>query len=544
VLSEVEASVSGLPSSYFSQGFSLVDDSTSQGQEGSLPSAQIEDAEEKPLPVFVYAEIRSGALPDSVLVTFWEKYLGRYVSYVGMEASYVSLEEGSMLQGASGKKVLRYKSSPISEEGYISIASVIGDQYLDRFLVEPGDSLIFGLDLRLGQLVFAGPDALKFELQHRLALEESRVSFMETPAFHLQEGQDPDVQQEHFRDRSALLDGYEPRTMTFIAFGEDRRVWMQARLKNLPLEDSRLLILEEYRGRLSDEFLDILRADVLGKNASQSISLIKNLPLDSRSESQQLLEEYLERIGKLELSSDALESSAFFQEYLLERESLLSIYSGEGLFSRLETRYSGQVYDRLVGRFLFENYYRLPDFGNAVARVAERVSDPEIQSGLQALATAHQVGSPVQDMPLIDLNGDPTDLEAYRGKTVLLAFWFPGCLPSKLLHEGQLSKVQQAFADRDDFALLSINTDPDTVLWKTYLSENPSYSFGNEHLFLGGRDVHPFLKYYDIQAYPSLMLIDGEGKLIRSLKIPYSAEGLIGLIAENLSENHINTTQE
>jgi hypothetical protein len=38
------------------------------------------------------------------------------------------------------------------------------------------------------------------------------------------------------------------------------------------------------------------------------------------------------------------------------------------------------------------------------------------------------------------------------------------------------------------------------------------------------------------------MLIDGEGKLIRSLKIPYSAEGLIGLIAENLSENHINTT--
>ncbi|MBB6328866.1 thiol-disulfide isomerase/thioredoxin [Algoriphagus iocasae] len=519
---------------------SLVDNSNSLGRKGAIPSAYSEGKglRMEDLPVFVYGEIRSEAMQDSLLVTFWEKYLGRYVSYVGMESSYVVLQEGSMLQGASGKKVLHFESLPISEEGYISIASVLGDQYMDRFLVEPGDSLIFSLDLRLGQLVFAGPDSLKFELQHRLAREENKVSFMETPAFHLQAGQDPNELQQSFMDRSPLVEGYAPRTMEFISFGPDRKGWIEERLKKDVLDDSRLLILEEYRGRLSEGFLDILRADVLGENASRSISLIKNLPLEARSDSQQLLEGYLDRIGDLEVSADAAEASAFYQEYLLERESLLAFYAGEGLFSRLGTLFSTLVYDRLVARFLFENYYRLPDFGNAVARVSDRISDPEIRSGLESLAAAHRVGSLVKDLPLIDLNGDSTDLEAYRGKTLLLAFWFPGCLPSKLMHERQLCKVQKELEGREDFALLSINTDPDPVLWKTYLSENPSYSFGNEHLFLGGRDIHPFLKYYDIQAYPSLMLIDGEGRLIRSLKIPSEAEGLIDLIQENLSDEN------
>ena len=516
-------------------GFSLVDDSISQGQEVDYPSAQVRDWEgDDQFPVFVYGEIRAGVLPDSVSLTFWEKYLGRYVSYVGMESRYVPLVSGSILQGASGKKVLKFESEPISESGYISITSVSGDQYLDRFLVEPGDSLIFGLDLKLGQLVFSGPDALKFELQHRLALAEAGVMFLETPSFHLQKGQDPVSQRESFMASSPMVSGYDPREMAFISYGEMRRNWMASRLEKLPQSDSRLSILEEYRGRISDAFIDILRADILGENAAKAISLIKNLPLESNAESQELFGDYLDRIGDLEVSSEAIEASAFYQEYLLERESLLAVYEGEGLFSRFEAQFSGPVYDRLVGRFLFENYYRLPDFGKAVDRVSETVSDPDILAGLQALASAHQTGSPIKELPLMDLQGQSTDLEAYRGKTVLLAFWFPGCLPSKIMHERQLSKVQEEFSDREDFVLISINTDPDPELWKTYLSENPSYSFGNEHLFLGGRDVHPFLKYYDIQAYPSLMLVDDDGRLIRSLKMPSRAADLIELISENL----------
>jgi thiol-disulfide isomerase/thioredoxin len=523
--------VSRLPSH---REFSLVDDSTSQGQEEGNTPAQVGGVADAGASVFVYGEIRAAALPDSITVTFWEKYLGRFVSYVGMESKYVGLSSGSILQGASGKKVLQYESEPISEMGYISIASVSGDQYLDRFLVAPGDSLIFGLDLRLGQMVFTGPDALKFELQHRLALVEAGVSFMEIPSFHLQKGQDPIAQRESFVSSSPIVSGYAPREMDFIYFGQERRDWLAAKLEKLPQSDSRLLILEEYRGRLSDDFIEILRADVLGENAARAVSMIKNLPLESRTDSRKLLEDYLERIGDLEVTEDAVLWSAFYQEYLLERESLFAVYAGEGLFTRLEAQFSGPLYDRLVGRFLFENYYRLPDFGKSVDRVAEKVSDPIILSGLQSLAVAHKVGSPVKNLPLMNLEAQRTELDAYRGKTVLLAFWFPGCLPSKLMHERQLSKVQEEFANREDFVLLSINTDPDPVLWKTYLNENPSYSFGNEHLFLGGRDVHPFLQYYDIQAYPSLMLVDKDGRLIRSLQMPSLATDLIELISKYL----------
>ncbi|MBC6369057.1 TlpA disulfide reductase family protein [Algoriphagus sp. AK58] len=497
-------------------------------------------------PVFVHGEIRQAIPQDSLRLIFWDHYLGQFVSFAGKSMTYVPILPGSILQGNSESGVIQLSTAPISQPAYLSISSILGDFYLDRFLVEPGDSLLFSLDLRLGKLIFLGPQADKFTLQHRLALIRAAEMSAETPSFHLRAGQDPQAQQQEFLLKSPPSFTFSPRNMVFVQPGEPRYRWMIRQLQSLPRQDPRLRELEKWTpdpsSGISGEFLQILQADILGEAASRSLSLIKNLPLDSPEQTNLLIREYLQRVGELSVPDSIAVKSAYFPQFLIDKESLLALQTKESLFSRLESNYGQLLFDELAARFLFANYQRLPDFRGAVASALERMQADYLKIRLQALAQAHQPGLPAEALNMTDLQGNPVSLQNFKGKTLLLAFWFPGCTPSKLMHERQLTKVMDRFRDHPDFRLISVNTDPDPELWKTYLKENPGYSFGNLHLFLGGRDVHPFLTHYDIQAYPALMLIDAEGNLIRSLKMPSQAEGLIDLIASQLhpTSNHSN----
>jgi len=494
-------------------------------------------------PVFIHGEIHQSIPQDSLRLIFWEHYLGQFVSFAGKSMTYVPILPGSILQGNSESGVMQFSTAPISQPAYLSLSSIPGDFYLDRFLVEPGDSLIFSLNLRLGKLVFLGPQADKFTLQHRLALIRSAEALSDSPSYHLRAGQEPQAQKTSFLQESPPPFSYSPRFMHFVSPGEERFAWMKTQLAALPQQDPRLAELEKWttntNSGITPEFLQILRADILGEAATRALSLLKNLPLANPEQSRELLSDYLQRVGDLAVPDSVSIRSAFYPQFLLEKESLEAIQAQEGLFTRLEGKYGPELYDQMVARFLFANYYRLLDFQSSAESVLERMRTPYLKDHLQALVRAHQPEIPVQALNLRDLQGNQVSLQDFKGSTVLLAFWFPGCTPSKLMHERQLSKVMEKFSDAPDFRLISINTDPDPELWKKYLSENPGYSFGNTHLFMGGRDVHPFLTYYDIQAYPSLMLIDQEGCLIRSLRMPSQAQGLIELISPHL--NPMNT---
>ncbi len=508
---------------------SLVDNSISLGQEGAIPSANREAGS-----AFIYAEIRSYHGMDSVEIRFWDHYLGQFITATGLELSFPSLYNGSMLEGSEGAKVFTYTSPVFEQMAYLSISSPLGDQYLDRFIVEPGDSLYLSIDLKRGDILFSGNAARKIEIQNRIQQAFRKEEFLASPSFHLTSNQDPAERRNSFEHLSPPTDGFHIKEMQFVLEGTERMQWIKKQMDSDPLDDPTLCLLEEYRPSISSQLYKVLRANIIGKQLYGKISMLKNLPLADKGETALFYETYFSDLSAWEIGDSVALLSAHYSDFLLEKESMQSRLSGESLFDLLEKGYSPALHDLLMGKFLLGNYRRLPNYEKTISTALQEVQEPFIRESLLHILEANKTGKQVEPLEMLDLAGKQVSLDEFQGKTVLAAFWFPGCMPSKLMHERHLIKVKEHFRDRQDFELLSISTDPNYSYWKQYLQENPSYRFGNINLFLGGRYSDPFLSYYDISSYPRLMLIDAQGKLVQTVRMPSDAAGLIDLISSVL----------
>ena len=75
-----------------------------------------------------------------------------------------------------------------------------------------------------------------------------------------------------------------------------------------------------------------------------------------------------------------------------------------------------------------------------------------------AAATEAQVGQPAIDFSLPDLDGTATKLSDFRGKTVVLEWFNPGCPFVVYAHESGPLKSFAAEANKDDVVWLAINS--------------------------------------------------------------------------------------
>lgn len=145
----------------------------------------------------------------------------------------------------------------------------------------------------------------------------------------------------------------------------------------------------------------------------------------------------------------------------------------------------------------------------------------------EAEREAKVVGKPAADWDVEDLKGAKHALKDYRGKVVILDFWYRGCgwcikaMP-------QVKQLAADFRDRP-VAVLGMNTD----------RKQEDAEFVIEKLGLG----YPNLKAegipekYGVQGFPTLVIIDQEGK-VHGLHVGYSPtlrkevaeeiEGLLG----------------
>jgi hypothetical protein len=526
---DLETANCKLETAHRKTGFSLVDQYLDPGAGEGLTKLQPAPVTVS-APAFVYSEIRSYQTIDSVEIRFWDHYLGQAVSIAGLHRSFRRPVAGSILQGNDGGQVFTYTSPEFDQVAYLTLSSPLGDAFVDRFILEPGDSIYLSIDLRRGDLLFGGNAAGKFEVQHRIQQANRRVDFLASPSFHLSSKQDPEERRSYFERLSPSLAGFQIKGIQFVTDGEGRSRWMEGQLASDPMADSGLALLEDYRPFLTDRLYALLRADVIGRQLFRRITLLKNLPLDDSGETARYFGAYFSDPSQWGVPDSTALLSAHFSDFLLEKESMESRLTGEPLFDLLGRDYPAPLRDLLMGKFLLGNYRRLPDYGKTVQTALGEVESPYIRESLLHLLTANKVGSPVKSLVTYDREGNRVTLDDFRGTTVLLAFWFPGCMPSRLMHERHLVKVREYFRDRQDFELLSVSTDPNYSYWKQYLLDHPSYRFGNVNLFLGGRYSDPFLHYYDIYSYPRLMLVGPGGELIKSVGMPADAAGLIELV--------------
>lgn len=132
----------------------------------------------------------------------------------------------------------------------------------------------------------------------------------------------------------------------------------------------------------------------------------------------------------------------------------------------------------------------------------------KISDGLDKFAHC-ATGSQAPSISGTDLNGNTLTLKDFRGKYVLVDFWFAGCHWCRL-ETPYLLKTYNAFKDKG-FTIFGVSTDRREEDWRKAIEEDKSYW---NQILLNKEDAKSILDEYCIVGFPHIILVDPEGKIV------------------------------
>jgi thiol-disulfide isomerase/thioredoxin len=138
------------------------------------------------------------------------------------------------------------------------------------------------------------------------------------------------------------------------------------------------------------------------------------------------------------------------------------------------------------------------------------------------------LGKPAADWEAKNLDGKTNRLADYRGKVVLLDFWYRGC-GWCMFAMPQVNRLAEAFRD-EPVAVLGMTTDEDENDARVVVD-----AMGLRYPVFQAKGIP---EKYSVQGYPTLIVIDQQGK-IRDVHVGYSPrlfEELSGVVRGLLAE--------
>lgn len=146
----------------------------------------------------------------------------------------------------------------------------------------------------------------------------------------------------------------------------------------------------------------------------------------------------------------------------------------------------------------------------------------------------------LRDISLKNHFGEFKNIDDYKGKVVLLDFWFSGCTPC-LNDMKNFPSLLEKYPE--DLVILSVTFDEETLTqqlllekkgrWNFLIADNPNWTFSHNKF---GKD---YINRLNINSYPTYLLFNKKGELIST---PFSA--LLGVEMELSGIFGINLTIE
>lgn len=134
---------------------------------------------------------------------------------------------------------------------------------------------------------------------------------------------------------------------------------------------------------------------------------------------------------------------------------------------------------------------------------------------------------------LKDSLGNLVRLDDFKGKVVLMDFWFTGCKGcvqvAKELHE----KVIPGFRGDTGVVFIAVSIDVNFLQWKKSIRTGIYSAPPELNLYTQGMGSgHPLFRYYGFSGCPQLLLIDAAGYLVSSSP-PMPGPELVNLIRQS-----------
>lgn len=155
-------------------------------------------------------------------------------------------------------------------------------------------------------------------------------------------------------------------------------------------------------------------------------------------------------------------------------------------------------------------------------------------------------GTELYDAKFIDVNGRSFDTSALRDKVFIIDLWTNGCTGCAAFHKMFHKELWPKLKDNKNFEFISVAVTNMKRKWESAIEMGTCTSPDYLNVFLGegGNSMqwtnHPFIKNYEINSVPFILLVDKRGKIVRQISSSIDKHELSNLIYKSL----INTTSK
>ena len=290
--------------------------------------------------------------------------------------------------------------------------------------------------------------------------------------------------------------------------------------QNLAEPDARrinagLEVLSSFRDSLSQAEYQLLKAELIYRHPVEKLSAIKQKIGQMDSQQKSVLLGKLDKFFVLGIDEKILAQSQSYVHYWFERQMLGMIaengrVNSDSLLTLRLSQPQSPLSDRLTTYLLV--YGQAQNMGKIIPSILSSVADTDCQQVINSIS-GRGVGNKMLDFELPDINGKLVNLSSFKGKTVLIDFWYTGCGGCVNFYNKVLSKVEQEMQDQN-VAFLAISIDAGKESWIKSVKGGRYTSNLATNLYTGGAGgKHKLLSHYGIDSFPTLIIVDPEGNI-------------------------------
>jgi hypothetical protein len=404
----------------------------------------------------------------------------------------------------------------------------------DAYIVEPGDSIVMNIRLTNKRPIikFAGKGSEKYNCRRSIESDE-----------------------ESCRDRiisytDSIGDIYHWSSLNFKYIINSKKISRERALG----------ILSSYRKILSKKVYQTFEADIIQETTLDIMSYIISYYELCDSTDLKVVRHLYHHLKPIEpifdssiynLSPNYVRYRIFYpamQIYLLKPRKTYPKFSE--IYALVKKERDKELRERML-MILILDIFSPPYFASHGARLVDLSSDQAklfIQDAMESsrnISIRNKIAgssllktSPgVTAFPFVlpDVSGNKIRLRDYLGKVVLLDFWSTGCAGCSSFYKTIVkSTIIPTFRHNNQFALISICTDPNKEMWKKSLKEKIFADEDETNVYTDGKGFeHEIISYYGLTGLPCALLIDRKGKILRNLTYS-SAKEIINSICKGL----------
>lgn len=288
-------------------------------------------------------------------------------------------------------------------------------------------------------------------------------------------------------------------------------------------------LLKTYKTIINEEVYQQLLIDGISLIKHNIIEKLPNYFLRFPSSDQQrIIKQYFITLQGIDVSKDSLSNqrkikSAFYTSMLLENEVAKMIlfsqnrksfndFSFAELFNNISSKYSGLFRDKLI-LLAFKNFVvqKTDETKKQYMTAKKMVKDNHIKEQLVDLMQKYDN----EAFPFVfyDVNNKPHKLQDYRGKVIVMDFWFKGCVPCTMVAEA-MHPIFEKYKNRKDIVFITVSTDQKEK-WLEGVASGLYTSEGMINLHTNGKGFKdPTIVHYNFIGLPQQLIIDKKGQLV------------------------------